>query len=47
MSVALLHAMHSLSCQGPQQIVPCTMHRQSTLDLYGESVNHIIYKQEP
>ena len=35
MSVALFHAMHSLSCQVPQQIAPCTlpytMHRQSIL----------------
>ena len=34
MSVALLHAMHSLSCQGPRQIAPCTMRHQSTLDLH-------------
>ena len=29
-----MHAMHSFSCGGPRQIAPCTMHRQSTLELY-------------
>ena len=34
MSVAYsVHAMHSLNCRGPQQIVPCTMHHQSTLSI--------------
>ena len=31
MSVALLHAMHSLSYQGPWQIAPCTTYTRSML----------------
>ena len=40
MSVALLHAMHCLSCRGPRQIEPCTMHHQSTLVLLICSLAH-------
>ena len=40
MSVALLHAMHSLSCRGPRQIAPYTMHHQSTLDLFTVLLTH-------